>query len=191
MIKYRYLLVILCIPFNPIFAQKNEVPVLEREVTVNINNAPLQEALNDIINDESSWDGSGRSDLRFGQDQNENIYISSKRNGWVYKIQSITPPLAPPDVIALHKLSEGDFASVYPNPLTVSGRMIVAFNTPLEQSAKVRFVGADGSIIWASDIPAGLTQYTLDLAVHNLQPGYYLIKINSGNNSEVKPVALY
>ena len=69
--------------------------------------------------------------------------------------------------------------------------MIVAFNTPLEQSAKVRFVGADGSIIWASDIPAGLTQYTLDLAVHNLQPGYYLIKINSGNNSEVKPVALY
>ncbi len=48
MIKYRYLLVILCIPFNPIFAQKNEVPVLEREVTVNINNAPLQEALNDI-----------------------------------------------------------------------------------------------------------------------------------------------
>ena len=145
----------------------------------------------DIINDESSWDGSGRSDLRFGQDQNENIYISSKRNGWVYKIQSITPPLAPPDVIALHKLSEGDFASVYPNPLTVSGRMIVAFNTPLEQSAKVRFVGADGSIIWASDIPAGLTQYTLDLAVHNLQPGYYLIKINSGNNSEVKPVALY
>jgi len=42
----------------------------------------------DVINDEASYSGQ-RADLRFGNDSQGNLYISSKRNGWVYKVKEV------------------------------------------------------------------------------------------------------
>jgi hypothetical protein len=45
----------------------------------------------DILNDEPTYDGSGRTDIRFGQGPRGEIYILNKRNGWVYTV-SASPP---------------------------------------------------------------------------------------------------
>ncbi len=49
-------------------------------------------SIKDIVNDETSYTGGNRVDSRFGQDMDENLYIMNKRNGWIYKVQSITSP---------------------------------------------------------------------------------------------------
>lgn len=55
----------------------------------NSSSAPLQRTnMKDVLDDESSYDGSGRADIRFGRGANEEIYITNKRNGFVYLVTS-------------------------------------------------------------------------------------------------------
>ena len=55
--------------------------------------APLPRAsLLDVIDDSPRFDGSGRPDTRFGQGPTGELYITSKRNGWVYLVTNSLPP---------------------------------------------------------------------------------------------------
>ena len=44
----------------------------------------LKTSFLDIVNDEPSFDNSGRTDLRFGQGPDGSLYLLNKRNGYVY-----------------------------------------------------------------------------------------------------------
>lgn len=55
----------------------------------------------DILNDESSYDGSGRTDLRFGQGQGGEIYLLNKRNGYIYLVTNSVAPVPEPGSLAL------------------------------------------------------------------------------------------
>ncbi|MEL7143002.1 MAG: DUF4347 domain-containing protein [Cyanobacteria bacterium J06573_11] len=44
--------------------------------------------MKDVLDDEASYDGSGRADIRFGRGPNEEMYLLNKRNGYVYLITS-------------------------------------------------------------------------------------------------------
>ena len=48
----------------------------------------------DLFNDSANYDGSGRSDVRFGQGPNGELYVSSKKNGTVYLVANSLPPEA-------------------------------------------------------------------------------------------------
>ncbi|HMO84376.1 MAG TPA: PQQ-dependent sugar dehydrogenase, partial [Lacipirellulaceae bacterium] len=50
----------------------------------------------DIVNDEATYDGSGRTDLRFGQGPQGELYLINKRNGWIYLVTN-SLPFAPAD----------------------------------------------------------------------------------------------
>lgn len=52
----------------------------------------LRTSLADVFNDAPTYDGSGRADVRFGQGPDGELYISSKRNGWVYVVTNSLPP---------------------------------------------------------------------------------------------------
>ena len=52
----------------------------------------LRSSLFDVFNDAPSYDGSGRADVRFGQGPDGELYISSKKNGWVYLVTNSLPP---------------------------------------------------------------------------------------------------
>lgn len=58
--------------------------------------------MRDVIDDEPSHVGN-RADLRFGNDVEGNLYISSKRNGWVYKVQTVSTNQALPIELASFK----------------------------------------------------------------------------------------
>lgn len=45
----------------------------------------------DVIALEPTYDGSGRSDLRFGQGPEGELYILNKRNGWIYLVTNTLP----------------------------------------------------------------------------------------------------
>lgn len=56
---------------------------------------PLErDDLLDVLDDEASYDGSGRADIRFGQGAAGELYIFSKRNGWIYVVEESIPPSA-------------------------------------------------------------------------------------------------
>lgn len=61
--------------------------------TDNDPNTPAiqKSSLIDIVNDSPNWTGTNRSDARFGQDPNGEVFFSSKRNGEVYLITSTLP----------------------------------------------------------------------------------------------------
>ncbi|MEL6938468.1 MAG: DUF4347 domain-containing protein [Cyanobacteria bacterium J06598_1] len=44
--------------------------------------------MKDVLNDEASYDGSGRADIRFGRGASGEMYLLNKRNGYVYLITS-------------------------------------------------------------------------------------------------------
>jgi glucose/arabinose dehydrogenase len=52
----------------------------------------LRSNLLDVFNDAASYDRSGRADVRFGQGVDGELYISSKKNGWVYLVTNSLPP---------------------------------------------------------------------------------------------------
>lgn len=52
----------------------------------------LRDTLLDVFNDSPRYDGSGRADVRFGQGQDGELYISSKKNGTVYLVTNSLPP---------------------------------------------------------------------------------------------------
>lgn len=59
--------------------------------------AQVKLSMLDVIDDSPLYDGSGRSDLRFGQGPNGEVYVSSKRNNTVYLItSSVKTPDDPP-----------------------------------------------------------------------------------------------
>jgi hypothetical protein len=147
--------------------------------------------MRDVINDEASFDGSGRSDLRFGRDMNENIYITSKRNGWVYKIQSITPPEDPPDELSGAGEMVEQAMRLYPNPAPASADLNVYFNMPLKERALITLINTDGRVITTAQLSEGVDQYAISLG--ELQPasGYYLMRIESGSFTTVKPLVIH
>ena len=55
----------------------------------------------DILNDEPSYDGSGRTDLRFGQGQGGEIYLLNKRNGYIYLVTNSVAPVPEPGSLAV------------------------------------------------------------------------------------------
>ncbi|MEM9526278.1 MAG: PQQ-dependent sugar dehydrogenase, partial [Bacteroidota bacterium] len=57
--------------------------------------ALARDDMRDVINDEPTHVGN-RADLRFGNDGEGNLYITSKRNGWVYKVQTVNTNQALP-----------------------------------------------------------------------------------------------
>ncbi|MGI9605803.1 MAG: calcium-binding protein, partial [Acidimicrobiales bacterium] len=45
----------------------------------------------DIVDEAASYDGSGRVDVRFGQGPQGELWIMSKRNGWIYLVTNSLP----------------------------------------------------------------------------------------------------
>lgn len=53
----------------------------------NPSTAPIpKSSFLDIVNDEPTHNGSGRTDLRFGQGPGGELYLLNKSNGWVYQV---------------------------------------------------------------------------------------------------------
>ncbi len=145
---------------------------------------PVQkEWMLDVINDEPSYDGSGRSDLRFGQDMDNNIYISSKRNGWIYKIESITPE--EPDAISGNYMQDETALIVYPNPVLRSGSLHVSFRHKIENSATFNLISPDGKQVYSGIIQPGIVKYIIDMNSLGVKPGYYLAEISSASFNSV------
>ena len=128
----------------------------------------------DLINDESDYDGSGRADLRFGQDQNDNIYISGKRNGWIYEVESITPPIV--DAIANRMINAENDMKLFPNPVLAGGTLHAYFQHRLKQDARITLISSDGRVIAAGTLPAGERQKLIDLGQLFVSPGFYILK---------------
>jgi hypothetical protein len=129
----------------------------------------------DVIDDDPGYDGSDRSDLRFGQDGDENIYITSKRNGWVYKIQSISP--VAPNAILNRSLSNELTMQTYPNPVERTGYLNVSFNRSLDESAVVYLTSVEGRQVFSTVVSKGSSNVTIPLASMELPAGFYVLKV--------------
>lgn len=73
-----------------------QAPIGQLQILFDHDNDPttpslLHTTMKDIIDDEPSYDGSGRADLRFGEGVNGELYILNKRNGWIYLAVSTLP----------------------------------------------------------------------------------------------------
>ncbi len=123
----------------------------------------------DVINDDPDFDGSGRSDLRFGQDQDENIYITSKRNGWIYKIQSIAPE-EEPDALTNFDLEDKGIIDVYPNPAT--NKLRVRISDPSSKIKQLNILDIHGKYVYRTDI----RQESITIDINSLKPGIYYIQ---------------
>ena len=55
----------------------------------------------DILDDEASYDGSGRTDIRFGQGPDGELYLLNKRNGYIYLVTNSVAPVPEPTSLAL------------------------------------------------------------------------------------------
>jgi hypothetical protein len=51
----------------------------------------------DIVDDSPSYDGSGRTDLRFGQGPDGTLFMLNKRNGYIYSVTPLLPDGPPGD----------------------------------------------------------------------------------------------
>lgn len=142
----------------------------------------------DIINDEPAFDMSNRSDIRFGQDMYENIYISSKRNGWIYKVQSISAK--PVNNITQTELSKNVFEDIYPNPVGKSKILNITLSDPVGNDTYISLTGIDGKIITTQKIPYGEKKVLIDFNQIGVQPGYYFLQI-SGSLAAITPIIVY
>ena len=159
------------------------------------NTAPIKKTwMRDVIDDDVDYDGSGRSDLRFGQDMNGNIYISNKRNGWIYEIESINPPVTPeppnPTSLAANRISSGNAVTVYPNPSGANGILHAYFVNRLKEDAEIKLISSDGRIISAGLAPAGEHQHLIDLGELQITPGFYILKVQSTSFAFQQPVVI-
>ena len=132
-----------------------------------------------VITGDPDHDESNRSDVRFGQDADANVYIMSKRNGWIYKILSVSPPQAIPDAIATVDVNRE--IEIFPNPVTADGNLSVAFNNVTENHLTISLIDAYGKKVYEKTMEAGNIRYEIELGKINLSPGYYLFRIISGD----------
>lgn len=133
----------------------------------------------DVINDDANYDGSNRSDLRFGRDQAGKIYISSKRNGWVYKIQSISPPADMPDAIEESLTNNHEDIILYPNPVSRNGTLHIRLNDPLPENAQIYVYDLQGKLIMQNLLKKGNVEYNLNLEKAVITQNLYFVKIVS------------
>ncbi len=137
--------------------------------------------IKDILNDESSYDGSNRADLRFGQDANEDLYILNKRNGWIYKVQSV---LEEPQVIDLaqQQTLHSTQLRIFPNPASSTDAITVEFGQLMETDAQVWIVNTLGQQFYAGTFPTGQSQITINPAELPVKEGQYFLKIITREN---------
>ena len=133
--------------------------------------------MRDVINDDPDYDGSSRSDLRFGQDMNENIYISSKRNGWIYKIESISPA-SPTAITQSSVMSPRDF-ELFPNPANPADNLNLYFSSKLDSDVHLQLVNLDGKVILTKQLISGSQRYNISLSDIQPAPGMYLIQMSN------------
>jgi hypothetical protein len=145
-----------------------------------------KENMLDVINDEPTFQG-GRSDLRFGQDVNENIYISSKRNGWIYKIESIAPSGF--DAITAHKVTNTEL-KIFPNPISENGILSIIFSQTPKEDVNLTLFSSDGKKILNSNAVHGKLQHEIELKSLHLKPGVYLLQINSQSLNSISSIIL-
>lgn len=145
--------------------------------------------IKDILNDESSYDGSDRADLRFGQDADENIYILNKRNGWIYKVQTILeePPVIDGLAYAVHALND---AWVYPNPVTADGQTSLDFNHSLESDVQIWLVNTLGQEFYIGLATTGSERIRLDLSEYSGKTGQYYLKLVSSEGFKILKVQI-
>ena len=70
--------------------------------------------IKEIIESDPNYDFSDRCDLRLGRDTKGDLFITSKRNGWVYKVQSVKPEKAVEPPLASMQSQQW---KVFPNPV--------------------------------------------------------------------------
>lgn len=149
-----------------------------------INTAAISKtSMKDVINDEFDYDNflGGRADLRFGQDKNENVYISSKRNGWIYKVLSITAP-APVGI------NENENVSIFPNPVSGNGVLQVELDKSSNQVKEVSLIDVYGRKHFNQAVAANEKRCELNLASLSLLAGYYIIRISTATGSHSYPL---
>jgi len=134
----------------------------------------------DVIKDDANYDGSNRSDLRFGRDQAGTIYISSKRNGWIYKVQSIDPPADLPNAIEKSRTRNHEGIILFPNPVNKNGTLHVRFDDPLSEDARVYIYDLQGKLIMQNVLKKGNDDYKLNLEEAVITQSMYFVKIVSG-----------
>ena len=66
----------------------------------------------DIVDDSPSYDGSGRTDLRFGQGPDGTLYALNKRNGYVYSLTPLIPAGQPGDTNGDGFVDMGDYNEI-------------------------------------------------------------------------------
>lgn len=147
--------------------------------------AIVKASMKDIIDDEPNYDPflGGRADLRFGQDKNEDIYISSKRNGWVYKVLSIDAP--PP--VGIDKNRE-QLVSVFPNPVSRTTVLKVEIAASSAQGNNVTLNDIYGREYFNSVMAVDKEKWEIDLSVLSLAPGYYIVRISSATGNRSYPI---
>lgn len=150
------------------------------------NTTPIVKAsMKDIINDEPDYDNflGGRADLRFGQDKNENVYISSKRNGWIYKVLSITPP-AP---VGVNENKE-EVVSVFPNPVSGNSVLHVALATSSNQENEISLLDVYGRKHFSQVVAGNEKKCEIDLSLLSLASGYYIVRISAVTVNRSYPI---
>ncbi len=117
----------------------------------NPDNEPAQRAnMKDIINDDQNYDNSGRADLRFGRDNAGNTYITSKRNGWIYKVQKSFKEEEEEVILALEDRKED--IVVFPNPLSGS---VLHFKSSVSNPIQVSVTNSLGDSVYNGYISNG------------------------------------
>jgi hypothetical protein len=147
------------------------------------NSLPVKrKSMLEILKLDPNYDKSGRSDIRFGQDSAENIYISNKRNGWIYKIESIKLPEQNSVLTANSEVA----TNVYPNPISSSGTLHISLNQITNDLISIQILTADGRSILNEKIPSGVKEFNLNIGNYRLKQGYYILKVTSKvyNNSQ-------
>ena len=79
--------------------------------------------------------------------------------------------------------------TVYPNPVQRGNALTLSFNNRMSQ-ARAELITMEGASVTASEFSATWAGQTLDLDVAGLKPGFYLLRINSGNASEIHKVII-
>jgi hypothetical protein len=182
-------------PDNPDLDQPQELtqaPFKILNVYFDDDNNPLtppvaRDNMLDVFDDEPSFDNNGRADLRFGHDSSDNIYISSKRNGWIYKIQSITKGSFDP--VTYHKSDFNDL-KIYPNPVKNNGVLSVLFNSIAKENIHLTLISPDGRQILQKTSTSGKLKLDIELNPLNIKSGVYLLRINSPTYNSTFPVVI-